>query len=97
MSAIPVLLFMAAQGGAIFATAFLLAERFGPTGWPAKAVWMTISYFGWVAFTWLLFGFVLQPDVYLIPAVGTVTALVASLVYLLVWIAAPVVKAKLHG
>jgi hypothetical protein len=90
------LLFVAAQGGAIFLTAFLLSRFTGMSSFWAKAGWMALSYAGWVAFTWLLFGLVLRPDVYLIPAMGSLTALFATVVYLIAWSVISASKVKSH-
>tara|TARA_B100001105_G_C22106322_1_gene321368 strand:+ start:98 stop:412 length:315 start_codon:yes stop_codon:yes gene_type:complete len=81
------LIFVAAQGGAVFVTALFLAEYLGANRNLAKAGCMAVSYLAWVAFTWALFALILRPDVYLIPAMGTLTALASSFVYLIGWVA----------
>jgi len=99
MGVLPVtvaLLFVAAQGGAIFSTAFAAARVTGKNSLMAKAVWMILSYIGWVVFTFTLFG-VMGADVFIIPMVGAITAFFSALLYLGMWIMSPTLKAKLHG
>ena len=81
MSTVFGLFFVAAQGGAIFLTAKVLSEFFGGAGLVAKICWMAASYAAWVLFTFALFG-VLGADVFLIPAVGAVTAAISSAICL---------------
>jgi hypothetical protein len=78
-------------------TAWLLAQMLGVNKNAAKIGCMALSYVAWVAFTWALFAWVLKPDVYLIPAMGTMTALVSSFVYLIAWVVLPTWKAKTNG
>ncbi|HWI86818.1 MAG TPA: hypothetical protein VNT42_10925 [Sphingomonas sp.] len=89
--------FFIAQGAAVFLTALAFARFTRAVRWSAKIGWMALSYCVWVTFTWALFGLVLKPDVYLIPFMGTVTALFSSFIYLLAWVFAPLMKAKTHG
>lgn len=83
------LIFFAAQGGAVFATALLLAKYLDANRNFAKAGCMAVSYLAWVAFTWAVFALILRPDVYLIPAIGTLTGLASSFVYLIGWMVLP--------
>ena len=90
------LFFMLAQGIAIFGTAWLLAELTGKAGPLAKLLWMGLSYLGWVAFTFLLFG-LMGADIYLLPAAGAASAILPSALFGGMWLVLPYLKRPSNG
>jgi hypothetical protein len=80
------IIFLAAQGGVIFLTALLVSDLFDVESNFGKLGCMAISYIAWVAFTWGLFAIILKPDVWLLPAMGALTAIASSFVYLMIWL-----------
>ena len=84
-----VVLLAAAQGAAIFATAYLGLRLLKASRKLAKAAAMTVSYAGWVAFTIIGYA-LLGGDGGLMDGFGLVlvlcfTAMVSSFVYLVAW------------
>jgi hypothetical protein len=82
------LLFMLAQGAAIFGTAWLLALISAKRGFFWKIAWMVTSYLGWVVFTFVLF-WLTGADIYIIPAAGAVSAILPSVLFGAGWLALP--------
>jgi len=89
LGAILILVFMAAQGGVVFGTAYLALRLFKTSHWLSKLFAMAISYAGWVTFT--IAGYsLLGGGGGLMDGFGMVLmlcffALISSLVYLVVW------------
>ena len=88
-----ILLFAAAQGAAVFATAYLGLRLLKKSHWLAKGAAMAASYAGWSSLT--LIGYALMSgDGGLMDGFGLVlvlclTALVSSIVYAVVWAMLP--------
>lgn len=101
MISILFLVFVAAQGAAIVGTALLLSWKLGQRGWLAKIGLTAASYLGWVAFT--LLGYtMLGGEGGFMDGMGLMLslcsfALVSSTIYLVVWLAAPLFRNKVHG
>jgi hypothetical protein len=86
---VTMLLFVAAQGGVVFAVAWWLTRRFGAGHASAKATAMAVSYAAWIGLTVLVYA-LLGGEGGLMDGFGLLlflcfTALVSSLVYLVVW------------
>jgi hypothetical protein len=88
--------FVAAQGAAVFATAYFMLRVLRSANWLAKFAAMTLSYFAWIAFT--VWGyFVTGGDGSFMKGFSLVlmlccTALASSLAYLLLWLVWPVLR-----
>ena len=83
------LLFVAAQGAVIFGTAFLALRLLKTSHWMAKGAAMIASYALWSTFT-IVGYFLLGGDGGLMDGFGMIvglciTALISSIVYLVVW------------
>ena len=92
LSAIFGFLFVAAQGGAVFITAYALAQLFRTKHWAAKTVLMIVSLLLWATFT--LFLLFWGADSYVIFMGLVVMAALSSAVYWLAWILAPLFQDK---
>ena len=82
-------IFVAAQGAVIFGSAFLFLRAFKMSYWLAKFLAMLVSYVAWVVFTVIGYGalgggFGMMHGGLLLFGL-TVTALISSVGYLLVW------------
>lgn len=88
-----ILLFMIAQGGAVFATAWLGLRRARTLRRGAKLAAMAISYAGWIAFTVggyaLLGGSGGLMEGFGLLLLLCVTALISSCVYAAAWVLQP--------
>lgn len=90
---IDLILFSIAQGAAIFGTAYLALRLLKTARWFSKVAAISISHVAWVAFT--ISGYtLLGGEGGLMDGLGLViflclTALISSLVYLLVWMLRP--------
>lgn len=91
----PLLLFILAQGAAVFVTALALYHWVGVRAWALKPVNMTVSYGLWVGFTlWVFFW---GANSYLIFFGLAQTAALSSTGYLIAWLIAPLFKRLQHG
>jgi hypothetical protein len=90
------LAFAAAQGGAVFATAWWGLRRLGTDHWLAKAAAMAVSYAAWIAFTLLLYTLMGGQGGYMDGFALLLslcwTALVSSGLYLAAWLLAGLLK-----
>jgi hypothetical protein len=89
MGVILIVLFAAAQGAAVFGTAFLALRLIGTSHWFAKAVAMALSCVAWITFTIVTYT-LLGGEGGLMDGFGMVlvlcfTAMISSFFYLILW------------
>ena len=95
------LLFLAAQGGVIFATAFFCLKKFGWTHWFAKCAAMTVSWFLWVVITFVGY-FMLGGDGGFMDGAGMImmlcfSALISTVIFSVGWIVVPYARRSANG
>jgi hypothetical protein len=95
------LLFVAAQGGVIFLTAFVGLRVLKTNHWLAKIFSMAVSYAAWILLT-ISGYFMLGGEGGLMDGFGFVltlcfSALVSSGIYTVGWVLAPFIRRSAHG
>ncbi len=84
------ILFIIAQGAAVFLTAFLGYRMLGTQSAFAKAGAMLVSYALWITFTYA--AFFAGADSYIVFAGAVMTSAISSACFCAAWLAAPLMK-----
>jgi len=84
--------FVMAQGGAVFVTALVLYRMTGASSWFRKIELLALSFLAWILFTLLFFFWGVSSYIVFFGLAST--CLMSSLVYLAIWLAAPLFMAK---
>lgn len=90
MSAAFGLLFVVAQGAAIFLTAWAMCKISGATSWWAKIGTMVISYLAWIVFTYAVF--FAGADSYVLFAGAIMTSALSSVLFCAAWVVMPLMR-----